>query len=251
MKTMRSKQQGFTTLEIIVGAALSVLVLGGLYRLWGTNQAEGDKLQRKIDMRNQIALSHKKLNESITLAGYGMQRAVGIAKEDAVNSDTLFIYTNENQQETTLSWAVHGNQRHITVTNGNLFANASHIAVSNGVDGEVRKISYREGSTLIIARSFDHSWAIAGTKVIPAIQEKFYTDLETKTLIRKVGNTPTVIGRNLSNFQVSFRNKNGLSTENYEEIRFIHYAITGHYPAREGALSTMVIANTTIPRNIL
>lgn len=246
------RQSGFTVAEIIVGMTIGTFVLAGLYRLWSNNSEESLKIQRKIEIRNQVALSTKRLNQSITLAGIGLEKVVGLTKADAVGSDTLVIYTNPNEHRTTLVMAHHPQYSMIRVADGDIFANASYVVLTDGTNGEARRIRAREGSTLYLSENFSYQYTVAATTVMPATSHKFYSDQEREMLVCVVNEgDPSIVGRKIKNFQISFRDRNGAVTQALREIRFVNYSLTGVFPSREGAINSVVYSSTSIPRNIL
>jgi Prokaryotic N-terminal methylation motif len=245
-------QGGFTIVEVIMGMGIAAFVLAGLYRLWSNNSEESLKIQRKIEVRNQMALSTKKLNQSITLAGLGLNKVVGLTKADAVGSDTLKVYINNAEQSTSLMMAHDHHYNMVKVMDGSVFENARFIVLANGSTGEVRPIATRNGHIIYVTEKFDRDFPLAGTLVMPATRHKYYTDQERDMLVCTVNfGEPTIVGRSIKNFQISFRDRNGVQTEALRDIRFVNYSLTGIYPAREGAISSVVFSSTSIPRNIL
>lgn len=246
------RQAGFTVAEIVVGMTIGAFVLAGLYRLWSNNSEESLKLQRKIEIRNQVALSTKRLNQSITLAGIGLEKVVGLTKADAVGSDTLVVYTNASEHRTTLILSHHPQYSMVKVADGSIFANASYVVLTDGTNGEARRIRSREGSTLFLSENFNHQYAVATTTVMPATSHKFYSDQDREMLVCVVNaGDPSIVGRKIKNFQISFRDRNGGVTHALREIRFVNYSLTGVFPTREGAINSVVYSSTSIPRNIL
>ncbi len=251
MNTQNKTSAGFTTIELMIGFAIGGIVLAGVYRLWTTNSYEGMRLQQKIELRNQMALSTKKLNQSIIEAGYGLDKVVGLAKYDAVGTDTLILYRNPSQLRTTLVSNYHGSQPHLTVANGSIFQNARFVVIAKNDTGEVRAIHNLQGSVIILEDHFDYNYSVAGTSVLPCTQDKYYTNQETQNLVRLTDGSPTIVGRKIHNFQVSFRDRNGNQTELIDAVRFVNYSLTGIYTAQAGALSSVVFSSTSIPRNLL
>jgi prepilin-type N-terminal cleavage/methylation domain-containing protein len=245
-------QKGFTIVEVIMGMTIGAFVLAGIYRLWSNNSQESLKIQRKIEVRNQLALSTKKLNQSIILAGLGLNKVVGLTKVDAVGSDTLKVYINNAEERTSISMAYDHHYRMVRVTDGSLFENAQFLVLANGTSGEVRPIATRNGHTIYVSEAFDRDFPVAGTLAMPATRQKYYTDQERDMLVCTVNfSEPTIVGRSIKNFQIAFRDRNGSQTSALNEIRFVNYSLTGVYPAKEGAISSVVFSSTSIPRNIL
>lgn len=247
-----SGASGFSTVELMIVAAISGLVLLGVYRLWKSNSFESTKLQRKIELRNQVALSTKRLNQSITQAGYGLNKVVGLEKSDDIGSDTLIIFTNPGEVKTELaSDCTHGHG-YLFVQSGSLFYQAKFVAVTNGAIGEIKAIRKVESNRIDIEGTFANDFVVAGSWAMPATREKFYTDQSHQSLIRIINDaSPSIIGKNVHNFQVSFRDRNGDQTEVLRQVKFVNYSLTGVYPAKQGALNSIVFSSTSIPRNIL
>jgi prepilin-type N-terminal cleavage/methylation domain-containing protein len=245
------RQEGFTLIEMMVALVASSLVLAGAYSLLRTHQQQGHALDKKIDLRNELSLCSKKLQRSITLAGIGLNGSVNLGKEDAVGSDSLIIYTNLNEVKSALTSDISAFTTSIHVANPSIFSGASYIALSTTGAGEIRPIVRIEGSTIQIATPFSRPFPSATSTVYPAKRERYYSDQSAHALIHEVGSTSTVVAKNIHNFQVSFRNKNGEPTEVQGEVRTVQFSFTGIFPAKKGAISSMVFSSTAIPRNIL
>jgi prepilin-type N-terminal cleavage/methylation domain-containing protein len=245
-------QKGFTLIELMVGMVVSSLVLAGAYSLWKTHSTEGFRLERKIDLRNGMTLSSKRIQRAITLAGIGLQGSANLAKEDAVGSDTLILYTNPSEASSTLAASItHGAGAFMQVGNPSAFASAGYVVVRTGNAAEIRKIMFVSGSSLYLNSSFSSDHPIAGSVAFPAMRARIYTDQSRNQLMWDGGETASIVAKNVKNFQVSFRNKRGESTEIPAEVRTVQYSFTGIFPAKEGALNSIVFSSTAIPRNTL
>jgi len=252
MKLPARGQSGFSLVELLLGITLGTFVLAGIYRLWSNNSEQGNRIQSKIELRNQLALSTKRLNRSITIAGIGLDKVVGLTRIDAIGSDTLNVYTNPDEARTTLVHNYTAGETSITVTEASLFQGIGYVVLANGGSGEVRRVSLKQGAILNLESGFENDYASGSAKVFPANREQYYTDQQTQkfVMVSKAGSA-VIIAHNVQNFQVAFRNKAGEATDDLSEVRFVNYSLTGIYPAREGALNSMVYSSTSIPRNIL
>jgi prepilin-type N-terminal cleavage/methylation domain-containing protein len=247
-----SSQKGFSLIELMVGLLLSTLVLAGAYSLWKTHQTEGFRLEKKIDLRNGMTLSSKKIQRAITLAGIGLQGSANLAKEDAVGSDTLILYTNPSEASSTLASSItHGAGAVMQVSTPSAFASAGYVVVRTGNSAEIRKIMFATGSSLYLNRSFTNDHPTATSVAFPAARTRFYTDQENNQLMWDAGQSASIVAKNVTNFQVSFRNKHGEATEIPADVRTVQYSFTGIFPAQEGALNSIVFSSTAIPRNTL
>jgi prepilin-type N-terminal cleavage/methylation domain-containing protein len=249
--THLNRKRGFTAIELIIGVVLSSLVLTGIYRLWKSSTTESTKIQSKIDLRNQMALSTKRLNQSITVAGLGLNKVVGLQKSDAVGSDTLFVYTNDQEAKTTLETPYNHGQTYVRVVDDGIFEGARFVALTCGSVGEIRTIRETASGKIYLHSAFANDFDVACTQVMPASREMFYSDQSQKKLVRIVNlSSPAIVGNSIHNFQVSFRDRNGTQTDNLGEVKFVNYSLTGIYSVSHGDLSSIVHSSTSIPRNI-
>ncbi|HLP43450.1 MAG TPA: hypothetical protein VK465_18245 [Fibrobacteria bacterium] len=251
MNTPRSAESGITMVEVLVASVVGALVLAGTFRLWKSNHEEGYRIQKKTELRDMMALSSKRIQRSITLAGLGIDRAPTLAKSDAVGSDTLFLFTNESEQKSAaLSDLIQG-QSYVQVGNTSIFHGIGYLVISNGSRGEVHAIEHIEGSMVTLREPLKGEYSMTATTLFPARREAYFTDQQGSRLIRMVDGTSRVIAENIRNFQVSFRDSRGASTEDAAATRTVHFSFTGEYPARPGSLSSVVFSSTAIPRNVL
>lgn len=242
---------GFTLIEVLVGAVVAAIALAVAFRVWKTSTEESHRLQKKAELRDRMAIASKQLQKSVTLAGIGLQRAPTMAKADAVGSDTLVIYTNPQETRSgVLSDLVQG-QYAIHVANGSIFHGANYMVVSDGTRGEVRRIDRAQGYVIVLSSPLGSAYPRATASVQPAIRERYYTDQAESRLIRVVNGTARVLGEDIRNFQVSFKDRTGASTEVATSARSVHFSFTGVFPAREGALNSVIFTSTAIPRNVL
>ncbi len=236
----------------MVGLVVSSIVLAGAFTLWNTHQQEGFRISKKISVRNEMTLSSKRIQRSVTLAGLGLNGAATLAKDDAVGSDTLIIYTNKRETHSALMTDfIHGGAPAIHVTDPSVFTGSSYVAVKTGANGEIRRIINASGAILMLDSPFNLDHPAATSTIYPATRERYYSDQETKSLMHEGSDGTIVVAKDVTNFQVSFRNKHGGATEIANEVRTVLFSFTGIYPAREGALNSIVFSSTAIPRNSL
>lgn len=247
----RTASRGFTLIEALIGMVVGAIALGAAFRVWKTQSEEGFRLQKKSELRDRMAISSKQIQRSITLAGLGLGRAPTLVKEDAVGSDTLIIYTNQGEARSGLTGNLYVGQYAVYVENPQLFAGARFIAFTDGTKGEVKPIDRVHGNAVVLHQPLESAYARAETSALPALREKYYTDQGGSRLIRMVDGTTRIMAADIRNFQVSFRDRNGASTEDPRQVRTVHFSYTGVFPAREGALNSVVFNSTAIPRNLL
>lgn len=251
MNPASGSRHGFTLVEAMVGLVVGALTLAGGFRLWKANHEEGFRLKKKSELRDRMTLSSKQIQRSITLAGLGMAKAPTIVKSDAVGSDTLAIFTNAGEQRSEILSNLYSGQIAIYVGNSQIFQGAGFLAVSDGTRGEVKPIDRVTGNAVVLSLPLESAYPRETTAAIPAKRELYFTDQGENRLLYKVNATTRVLGEEMRNFQVSFRDKHGASTEDPKAVRTVHFSFTGIYPAKEGMLNSVLFTSTAIPRNLL
>lgn len=246
-----TRQRGFSLVEAMVGLVVGSLVLAAAYSLWSTHQTEGMRLSKKTDLRNKLTLASKRIQRSVTLAGFGMGGAATLEKQTGFGSDTLIVYTNMDQARTTLAAAYDHHDAAITVANPGPFDTASFVAIVGPAGKEVRRLSGVSGSVLHLDSAFSSDFPIDGTSVLPVARERFYSDQDSLWLVHEQGGEARVIATDVRNFQFSFTDKRGQATTESAKIKTVRYSLTGVFPAAEGAINTLVLSSTAIPRNTL
>jgi prepilin-type N-terminal cleavage/methylation domain-containing protein len=244
-------QSGFSLVEMLVGMVVGSLVLAGAYSLWKTHQKAGYQLGKKIDLRNAMTLSSKRIQRSITLAGIGLSGVANISMVDAAGSDTLDIFTNQGQLRSALVTDVDHGSNAVQVTDPTAFDGVSCVVIITGNLGEIREISNRYGAFLYFETSLDQDHPQPTSFALPATRERIYSIQESNQLIRDVEGSVSVVASNVKNFQVSFSNKRGEPTSISNEVRTVKFSFKGVYPADQGALNTINFSSTAIPRNLL
>ena len=247
MKTAR----GFTLIEALVGMVVGTIVLAGAYSIWLTHQEESYRLSKKIELRNKLTLSSKRLQRSVTLAGLGLAGAANLGKYDAIGSDTLIVFTNPREESSVLSADIDHHQALLTVDAPALFAEGGYVAISGAGHAELRRISAVSGNTLHLDSAFVNDYPRAVCKAFPAERERYYTDRDSLHFIHENSEGAHVVATDVRNFQVSFSDRTGKPTETVARIRSVLFSLTGVYPAKAGALSTLIYSSTAIPRNTL
>jgi hypothetical protein len=245
------RADGFTLVEAIVGMLIASLVLAGGYTIWRTHETEGMRISRKIDLRNKLTLASKRLQRSVTLAGLGLSGAANLVKDDAVGSDTLTIFANPEEAKAALLADADHSTPAIRVDAQNLFPAGGYVALVGGGHAELRRVVSVSGGTLNLDSAFANDYPAAGTLAFPAQRERYYSDQDSARLIHEVRGARQVVASNVKNFQVSFADMRGNSTDAPAQVRTVRFSFTGIFPAREGAANSMVFSSTAIPRNTL
>ncbi|MEO6095056.1 MAG: prepilin-type N-terminal cleavage/methylation domain-containing protein [Fibrobacteria bacterium] len=247
-----ASQAGFTLIEMMVGMVVSSIVMVGAYTLWHTHQTEGYRIGKKIELRDAMVLSSKRIQRSITLAGFGLPGGANLAKSDATGSDTLIVFTNPNETKSALAAdAVTGGGAMLRVVNPALFTGVSYVVVVTGNSGELRRIISRSADILYLETDFASNHPMLTSSAFPAMRERFYTNQATNRLMRESGGNTISVAASVKDFQVIFRNSLGNITTVPADVRTVQYSFTGIFPAEAGALNSVQFSSTAIPRNLL
>ena len=246
-----NRVRGFTLIETVVSMVIGTIIMAAAYSLWRTHQVEGMRLSKKIELRNKLTLSSKKLQRAVTLAGLGLSGAANLDKQDAVGSDTLIVYTNLAETKAGLAATADHHVAAIQVDAPTPFAAGGYVALACGGRAELRRIVGVDGSTLNLDSAFANDYPVAGTVAMPARRERFYSQQDSALFIHESSGGRQVIATDVKNFQVSFADKRGNSTEVPSQVRTVRFSLTGIFPAREGAINNIILSSTAIPRNTL
>ena len=246
-----TRSRGFTLIETMVGMVISGTILAACYALWRTPPIEGMRLSKKIELRNKLTRASKRLERAVTLAGLGLAGAAHLAKADAVGSDTLVIFSNPGETKARLAAFADHRVAAIQVDAPGVFAAGGYVAVSGGGHSELRRIARVYGSTLGLESAFDNDYAVAGTLAMPARRERYYSQQDSSRFVLETAEGMRIVATDVKNFQVSFADMRGASTEIPAQIRTVRFSLTGFFPAREGVNNNIILSSTAIPRNTL
>jgi prepilin-type N-terminal cleavage/methylation domain-containing protein len=246
-----TRAKGFTLVEAMVGMVIASMILAASYAVWRTHAVQSASLSKKIDLRNKLTLSSKRLQRSVTLAGFGLSGAANLAKDDAVGSDTLILYSNPTELKAHPTSAVDHTYPSVAVDNPGLFTAGGFVAISGGSHAELRRIASVSGSALGLETPFAYDYPISETLVFPVKRERYYSDQDSARFISETAAGRHIVATDVKNFQVSFADAHGASTENAAQIRTVRFSLTGVYPARDGAINSLLFSSTAIPRNML
>jgi prepilin-type N-terminal cleavage/methylation domain-containing protein len=246
-----TRAKGFTLVEAMVGMVIAGMILAACYSVWRTHAVQSAGISKKIDLRNKLTLSSKRLQRSVTLAGFGLSGAANLTKIDAVGSDTLTLYSNPNELKAHPTSAVDHQYASVSVDAPALFSAGGFLAISGGGHAELRRISSVSGSAIGLESPFVYDYSLAETLVFPVQRERFYSDQDSTRFISETAAGRHIVATDVKNFQVSFADKQGVSTEVASQIRTVRFSLTGVFPARDGAINSLLFSSTAIPRNML
>jgi hypothetical protein len=119
-------------------------------------------------------------------------------------------------------------------------------ATITGVTGDSAS-GYRLG----LASALQHKYLAGVPDIYPVQKEKFFINLGTKSLIRKVDGASVVLAQGITDFRADLKDASGNDATSYRSIRVVTFSVTGTYKAPEGSFNTMRFSSTVIPRNIL
>jgi hypothetical protein len=227
------------------------LIMAAAYGLWRTHQIEGMRLSKKIELRNKLTLASKRLQRAVTLAGIGLSGAANLGKQDAIGSDTLVIFTNPAEAKAGLAFPSDHHVAAIQVDVAGPFSAGGYVALVGGGHAELRRIVSVTGSSLSLDSAFANDYPAPGTAVLPARRERFYSQQDSLRLIHETPEGLQILATEITNFQVSFADQQGHPTEAPTRVRTVRYSLTGIFPARKGALNSIILSSTAIPRNTL
>jgi prepilin-type N-terminal cleavage/methylation domain-containing protein len=250
------RDRGFTLIEAMVSVLMGALLLTGVYRLWLANHNTSARLGSKTDFRDRATLATTRLNRSITMAGFGMTKLDVLFRVRTQATDTLVVYSNPTERRTTLRDTAFIGNTSILVFTDTGFAAGGLIGITDSLQQEYATITGVTGDSasgyrLGLASALQHKYLAGVPDIYPVQKEKFFINLGTKSLIRKVDGASVVLAQGITDFRADLKDASGNDATSYRSIRVVTFSVTGTYKAPEGSFNTMRFSSTVIPRNIL
>jgi prepilin-type N-terminal cleavage/methylation domain-containing protein len=250
------RDRGFTLIEAMVSVLMGALLLTGVYRLWLANHNTSARLGSKTDFRDRATLATTRLNRSITMAGFGMTKLDVLFRVRTQATDTLVVYSNPTERRTTLRDTAFIGNTSILVFTDTGFATGGLIGITDSLQQEYATITGVTGDSasgyrLGLASALQHKYLAGVPDIYPVQKERFFINLGTKSLIRKVDGASVVLAQGITEFRADLKDASGNDATSYRSIRVVTFSVTGTYKAPEGSFNTMRFSSTVIPRNIL
>jgi prepilin-type N-terminal cleavage/methylation domain-containing protein len=250
------RDRGFTLIEAMVSVLMGALLLTGVYRLWLANHNTSARLGSKTDFRDRATLATTRLNRSITMAGFGMTKLDVLFRVRTEATDTLVVYSNPTERRTTLRDTAFIGNTSILVFTDTGFAAGGLIGITDSLQQEYATITGVTGDSasgyrLGLASALQHKYLAGVPDIYPVQKERFFINLGTKSLIRKVDGASVVLAQGITEFRADLKDASGNDATSYRSIRVVTFSVTGTYKAPEGSFNTMRFSSTVIPRNIL
>ena len=90
-KRIRSRQQGFSLIELVIGMAIFVLVLLAVYQLFDTGSATYRSGQRKVDVQQNARVALDEVVRQLRMAGYFPENYNTDVTDNLVNPRALHV----------------------------------------------------------------------------------------------------------------------------------------------------------------
>lgn len=250
------RRGGFTLMETMVSVVIGAVLMGSLYQLWTANQRTTLRLGNKSDFRDRATLATTRLNQSVTMAGYGMSKLDVIFRSRTEATDTLIVYSNPADRRTTLKDTARLAATTILILNDTGFTVGGRLGITDSLQQEYAVISdiagdTAHGFTVTLSAPLQHRYNPGVPDIYPVQREKFYIDRNAGALIRKVDAAVNILASGMSDFRVDLMDGSGNQVSSYHSIRVVSFSMTGTYKIPDGNLSTMRFSSTVIPRNLL
>lgn len=250
------RQSGFTLVEMLVSVVIGTILITTLFKLWNTNRLETDRIQTKSDFRDRATLATTALNQSITMAGFGLSKIDVIAHGSGPFTDTLTLYTNATERRTTLRDSAAYRASEICVFSDSGFAEGSMIGITDSINQQFARVVSITGDSSTgfyfrIQPSLNHPFASGVPDIYPVRKEVFFIDGRDSSLVKQFDDRRNVLARGISEFRVDLRDANGAIAVNCRSIRVITFSVAGSYKAAAGSPNLMRFSSTVIPRNLL
>lgn len=248
------REGGMGIPELMISLVIGALLLSGLFHVWNVNQKESNRIQNKAESRGQLTLAANRLQKSLTLAGFGMDRITTIFKGEGTPSDTLIVYSNEPENRTTLTDTTQVGDTLFLVANARGFKVGCWLGITDGGRQEYLKVrdldSTTEGANYLAVEPSRYGYIAGSPDIYPVKREKFYTDARSLALVRIVDNTPEEVARGISDLQIEFKTRQGASTQDARLMKMMSFSFKGSYDSSAtAAMNKVTFSSTVIPRN--
>jgi prepilin-type N-terminal cleavage/methylation domain-containing protein len=250
------RDRGFTLVEVLVSLLMGSLLLTAVYRLWLANHNTSARLGNKSEFRDRATLATTRLNRAITMAGFGLTKLDVLSRVRTEASDTLIVYSNPSERRTTLRETALIGATSILVFTDTGFVAGGLIGITDSLQQEYATITGITGDSvngfwLSLTPALQHKYLDGVPDIYPVQKEKFFVNLGTKSLVRKVDGSTSVLAQGITDFRADLKDASGNDATSYRSIRVVTFSMTGTYKAPEGSFNTMRFSSTVIPRNIL
>jgi len=91
---IRSRQQGFSLIELVIGMAIFLLVLLAVYQLFDTGSATYRSGQRKVDVQQNARVALDEVVRQVRMAGYFPENYNTDATDNLVNPRVIHVATS-------------------------------------------------------------------------------------------------------------------------------------------------------------
>lgn len=251
-----TRNSGFTLVELLVGVVLGAMLMTAVWRLWSVNQSETNRIQDKSDFRDKATLATTRLNRSITMAGFGITKMDVIQRRSGSLTDTLTIYSNEDELRTTLRDSAKTSGSYLIVFKDTGFVEGGMLGITDSIHQEYATIAGITGDTangfrISLSSGLQHTYLPGVPDIYPVQMEVIYIDGSSSSLVRRVGQNSQVLSGGITDFRVDMRDASGNIATYYRNIRVITFSMMGTYKAPSGTPNQMRFSSTVIPRNLL
>jgi hypothetical protein len=240
-----------TWLEKAVVLGGVALAAAALLRIHGAIRVAPSQ-ERPEGFLRHAASAADQLKRSVALAGTsGMD---GLRKAEGRETDTLTVYTNENEGKTTLLSAALAGDSTLHVMGNAVFPTDGFIAIRDGRNGEyVRVRAVRaEGAgntSILLCAPLAHPYAAAAAEVFPAHQEIFFVDSRNGCLMHSIDGRTGVMAWDMREFRVQLRDQYGAVTASRPNAKAVTFSIAGKDASASGTSRQLSLTSTAIARN--
>jgi len=134
---IRHDKKGFTIVELLVSAAIFIVILLGIYLMYETNQTTFLKGEKKTNIQQNARIAMDQMETEIRMAGYGVPTATSPSKIEpiitAASATSISFLADIENASTTLSASAYAPTTSVTVVSAAGFSAKDSIYITDGL----------------------------------------------------------------------------------------------------------------------
>jgi prepilin-type N-terminal cleavage/methylation domain-containing protein len=181
--------RGFTLVELLIGMALSLIILVSGVAFFGHARGLFFKLKDAEEDAQAVYSALDRIRLDLAGGGRGLAEAIGLDLLSAVEAgpEKLTILSSEGPRSLTQDLAPGGSNAVLDTTEG--IRKGDRICFLDGARGEVRRVASLDASTLILDLPSEAGFPAETCRVLPVEQVSYYLRTSDRVVRRQVNSS--------------------------------------------------------------
>jgi prepilin-type N-terminal cleavage/methylation domain-containing protein len=231
-------QAGHTLLEVLIALLIMGIVTTAIFQTYVVQHNNYTTQEEITNVQQNARAAIQELGKHARMAGFALPLGVAPIRPANANPDSLTVTYKVGTCDASLSVTMASAGANLQMGSSiSCFRTGQYVYIVHPDSGGGEWFQINSIDT--VARIIDPAVALSkayalGTVVVPLQQVTFYIDKSDPTvsrlMVRQPGGAPQVYAESISDFQVTYRMKNGMVLDapiNVEDIREIHLSLIG------------------------